>query len=521
MSPNKLFCVLMFVIFLTSVSFGENKTNATDVQAALSGKEDTGNMKDPIHFHPKTGMGDVLPFYWNGEYHIFYQAAPPLGVKHVCWGHIVSTDLVHWRELPYAILAGATMEEPDGHGAYSGSVIEHNGTFHAYYTGHNPHNLQGPEVTLHATSKDLIHWTKHPEDTIVPDGIHYRSIKQRPLEQQKEAWPETNPDRERFRDPRVFWNQDEQLWWMVFSARDAKTNAFVQGLATSKDLEHWQQQEPLKNLPSSDCPDVFKIGNWWYCVGHNNYYRARNPRGPYEKCGNGVLGTSMIFVPQQMFDGKRHVISGHLATLHQKKDGNQISNADVMCMLREVYAGTDGCLYMRPLKEIVDIYKTTVVDLAKKPDPDISYGSWDYQEGVLTGGPKPPAFWKARSHCSLNVPGNYMLQCTVRLDPGATLTIGFREQENQQQAPYKLHIRPRSQEVEIEAPGMVFPRKCSLDASKPIDVQAFVQGSIIECFVDNAHAFTIRGYDYPQGKLSFDVTNGSVKILDLKVKVTD
>jgi hypothetical protein len=301
---------------------------------------------------------------------------------------------------------------------------------------------------------------------------------------------------------------------MVFSARDAKTNAFVQGLATSKDLKTWQQQPPLKDLPSSDCPDVFKIRDWWYCVGHNNYYRARNARGPYERCGNGVLDTGMVYVPQQMFDGKRHVIGGHLVAFEDKRDGNPIYNADVMCMSREIYAGEDGCLYMRPLKEIVDVFKTTVVDLAKKPE--IS-GSWQYKGDVLTSNPKS----NEQSHCSINVPASYLLQCSVKMDNATDLTVGFRHQKEKSNAPYQLHIRPQTQEVEINTPGRSNPRKCSLDVSKPIDIQAFILGDIIECFVGNAHAFTARGYDYTQGMLSFNVSGGNAKILDLKVKVTD
>ena len=129
--------------------------------------------------------------------------------------------------------------------------------------------------------------------------------------------------------------------------------------------------------------------------------------------------------------------------------------------------------------------------------------------------------WKARSHCSLAVPTNYLLQCSVQLDSEATFTVGFREQHNESQAPYRLHVRPGSQVIEIETPGLAFPRKCFLDVSKPIDIQAFIQESIIECFVDNAHAFTVRAYDYPHGKLSFDVTSGGAKILSLKTKVIE
>ena len=53
---------------------------------------------------------------------------------------------------------------------------------------------------------------------------------------------------------------------------------------------------------------------------------------------------------------------------------------------------------------------------------------------------------------------------------------------------------------------------------KPITVQAFVQGAIIECFINRQFAFTCRAYDYSKGDLSLEVAGGQMKILDLTVK---
>ena len=42
--------------------------------------------------------------YYKGQYHLFYQHfpyAPRWGTMH--WGHAVSTDLIHWEELPIAL----------------------------------------------------------------------------------------------------------------------------------------------------------------------------------------------------------------------------------------------------------------------------------------------------------------------------------------------------------------------------------------------------------------------------------
>ena len=39
---------------------------------------------------------------WQGRYHLFYQFIPD-GQDRVLWGHTVSDDLVHWRDMPPAL----------------------------------------------------------------------------------------------------------------------------------------------------------------------------------------------------------------------------------------------------------------------------------------------------------------------------------------------------------------------------------------------------------------------------------
>jgi len=60
-----------------------------------------------LHFRPQgRWIGDLIPFFWRGEYHLFYLPRAPEG-RH-CWGHIVSRNLLDWEELPMRLSRAMT-----------------------------------------------------------------------------------------------------------------------------------------------------------------------------------------------------------------------------------------------------------------------------------------------------------------------------------------------------------------------------------------------------------------------------
>jgi len=94
--------------------------------------------------------------FWKGRWHLFFQARPPEDARWH-WGHAVSEDLIHWRDLPYAIYPHPEEQ------CYSGSVFVEEERAIAMYHGRSLGNMV-------AISCDplLLNWEKVTGDTVIP-----------------------------------------------------------------------------------------------------------------------------------------------------------------------------------------------------------------------------------------------------------------------------------------------------------------------------------------------------------------
>ena len=434
----------------------------------------------PIHFRPFTGaLADTIPFFFQGQYHVFYLHV----IEGTPWEHIVSSDLVNWTELPTALTRNPDDPNgPDGGNMFTGSVIEHQGLFHIFYTGHNPNNPDGMEHVCHATSTDGVVWTKHPEHVFGADGVHYQA-------------------KSDFRDPYVFWNEQEGCFWMLLCAREAGTGKPVQGVARSQDVVTWEQIDPLVFDPplangTPECPDVFKCGETWYLLhspsaGTTDVRWARELRGPWRRPEPFSIDTSILYAAKRMTDGKRHILTGWIRDLTGSRDGGGGQWGGTQSLPREAYEGSGGQLYFRPADEVVAAFSNV------------------FYKTRMTVRPDAPSVMDAPSH--------YMLDCRVRLGANAEFTVALRQQADG--AAYRLTVRPVSREAEIAGPGFSSRRSCTVDTAKPVKLQVFLQGTILECFINDQYAFSWRAYDLQQGKLGLSVTGGSAEVDSLQLRL--
>ncbi|TKH36370.1 glycoside hydrolase [Paenibacillus polymyxa] len=113
------------------------------------------------------------PIYFDGQYHLFYQHNPQGPFFHqIHWGHWVSQDLVHWRDLPVALAPEKDQLAPDG--IWSGSATyDADGLPVLFFTAGNDSASPNQSVALARSTytldgnPDLVQWAKHPEPLIV------------------------------------------------------------------------------------------------------------------------------------------------------------------------------------------------------------------------------------------------------------------------------------------------------------------------------------------------------------------
>ncbi|MCR4951880.1 MAG: family 43 glycosylhydrolase [Solobacterium sp.] len=229
-------------------------------------------------------VGDTMPFVTDDgtlELYYLYDTDHNGQGYHPVWKY--STKNLYEYKDHGMVLNFGLMSDPDP-AIGTGSVMQDkNGLYHLFYTGHNDagNGGKGKECVMHATSTDREHWTKIPEDTF---------------------FSEENYSKDDFRDPEVFWVDEENCYWLLIAAREQSMGGVV-AKYTSTDLKNWEFKGPIYapfQQYMLECPDLFKMGNKYYltyswdCV---TYYAVSDSlNGPFTAPHDNVLdGTGFIF----------------------------------------------------------------------------------------------------------------------------------------------------------------------------------------------------------------------------------
>ena len=304
--------------------------------------------------------------YYQGEYHLFFQHNPSgIDWGNMTWGHAISKDMVHWKQLPDAI-------KPDKLGTiFSGSAVIDWHNTSGFGNGKQP-----PIVAMYTAAGGT-----SPESKGAPftQCIAYSNDKGRTFTK-FEGNPVLPHVAAENRDPKLVWFEPTKSWTLALYL-DGDEYA----LYTSKNLKEWTQLQKMRMAGSSECPDFFPLAvqgentTRWVLTGANGHYLVGDydgatfrPEGepqPADTGANYYAVQTYSDIPAT--DGRRIQISWMSGGKYPDMPFNQQMSFPCELTLHRFAEGLRLCRL--PVHEIETLYKSSVAlksfELVPQEDP--------------------------------------------------------------------------------------------------------------------------------------------------------
>jgi fructan beta-fructosidase len=318
-----------------------------------------------FHFSPaKNWTNDPNGLvYYQGEYHLFFQHNPEGTIwGNMTWGHAISRDLVHWKQLDHAL-------RPDKLGTiFSGSaVVDENNTagfqtgkekvLVAIYTsagGTSPESKGQPFTQSIAYSNDRGRtWVKYAGNPVLKHIVGGN------------------------RDPKVLWHGPTKKWVMALYLDGDRYALFG-----SPDLKQWTKLCDVPLPGASECPDFFELpvdgdparAKWVFWGGNGTYrlgsFDGQQFRPATESLkslwgGNDYAAQTYSDIPPR--DGRRIQIAWMSGGRYPEMPFNQQMSFPRELSLRTTSEGVR--LFMNPVREIESLRAAGGFETADVPLP--------------------------------------------------------------------------------------------------------------------------------------------------------
>lgn len=453
-------------------------------------------------------VGDVMPMADESGLQLYYlYDTDHNGVGYHPIYKFSTTNFYEYSDDGLAIPFGSSAEDLDL-AIGTGSVLKaRDGRYHCFYTGHNdsfPEKGKDKECVMHAVSDDNVNWTKIPEDTF---------------------YAAENYSGDDFRDPFVFWNEEEQCYWLLIAAREDSLGGVV-AKYTSADLSTWTLCDPLyapETLYMLECPDLFKMGDYYYLFYSwervTFYAMSDSINGPFVAPPDNVLdGTGFCFYAAKTaeFEGHRY-LCGWIGRKPEPKDTGYYDWAGSL-LIHELVQREDGTLGVKEPSGLGDYFTAEETPAVKGIQGEVQEKDGAYllsaaedQVALADFGMREPTM---------------LLECTVSL--GEDGYAGFAFGMGEEYGTYSgLVLDAKNDSVHYE--GCVLSRipyvepvietSFGFEPDKEYHVKLVMENEIVVLYIDDAKALSNRIYKSVDGAHWGIFANGTeAKFRDVVVK---
>jgi len=477
--------VMIIVCFVMPVFYDVNAANEDELNnwISIARKLREKLLRDRYRpgYHFVTPEGFCGPFdvngaiFWNGRYHLFYIFQNEHGH---CWGHISSTDLVHWRHHPTGLIGGM----------FSGNCfINKDGVPTMCFHDQQRH---GNTMAV-ALDDELNYWKKLELIT-----------------------PETEPgdphhDKYRSWDP-YGWLEGE-TYYAIFGGKRpaiAKCNTLEGEWEYVGDLMAHSVDDVDINEDVS-CADFFKLGDkqMLLCISHRlgcRYYLGEWKKEQFHPEFHEQMSwvDRSYFAPESLLDDRgRRIMWVWIFDGRNDETRKESGWSGTFSLPRVLSLGDDGMLRMWPPEELKVLR---------------------YHPRKLTG-----LTIEADTELRLSQIAGDSIELSIEMVPYHAEQFGVKvctSPDGKEQTPVyydandkKLKIDTRNSSLE-QGPKSIEAGPFELKPGEPLKLRVFVDKSVVEVFANNRQAVARR--IYPSRKDSVGVVifskGGPCKVTTLK-----
>ncbi len=455
------------------------------------------------HFLPPSNwMNDPNgQIQWKGQYHLFYQHNPygPFHAK-IHWGHAVSSDLVHWTDLPIALRP--MLGRADADGCWSGGSVDNHGVPTLIYSGLSPQ-----VVCLATSADDLLTWQYYFGNPVI------------------EGPPTTSLAgmNGHFRDPFV-WHEGD-FWYMLMGSNIEGVGGTIL-LYRSPNLIQWDYLHPLLTGDVRIVQPVW-TGVMWECPNLLTFgdrrvllFSVQDATGKllyslytigtfqdehfFPDTQEMLVHGGYFYAPQVLHDDQgRYIMWGWLMEGRSMSLMQEAGWAGVMSFPILVALLPNGRLRLEPVPELTALREN----------------HWHY-EGIALDQAENVSLDDSRGNC---------LEILAECEPDQRCEFGFLlrcSSESQEQT--RLIYQSESQQVSIEREQSsktsgVERENCSakieIAENEILNFHIFLDHSVLEVFVNNSCYLASRIYpDHPESVgLELFVCRGMVNVKSLDI----
>lgn len=462
-----------------------------------------------VFYRPKESVAaDVIPFYRNGKFQLFYlrdyrdiegkgEGTP--------WELLETEDFVEFEELGEVVSRGEVTEQ-DLY-IFTGCIYEKDGKGYLFYTGHNPHLMeQGKpqEAICLAVSEDFHKWTKVPEFMLfAPEGFESHD----------------------FRDPFVFYNEETGKYNMLLAARKTEGGSRFRGctaVAVSSDLLHWEVSPSPFYEPdhyfTHECPDLFQMGEWWYLVFSEfsekvstRYRMSKKQTGPFITPVNDTFDNRAFYAAKTVSDGKdRYVIGWNPTRLGDRDYAPHQWGGNIVA--HKLIQKEDGTLAVDVPETVFHSFTRKYPLISSCPCGPIGHMGEGYTVGT-SGKVSSILLGELEPECCIDM--DFVMDSEVR-----EFAVVLRCDENQEHG-YYVRIQPDGKRMvfdrwprkhQDEAYMVELERPALLRAGETNNLKLFVDGTVLEVYLNHEVAMSARMYDFSSGNFGLVSAYGKTEV---------